>query len=161
MLVELPEKGAGIQVQVLAQLSGGEAGGGLTHQGHDGLRQMAVPREADVPVEPQTVFVELGQFGQSVKAAVVVETGQGLPFFEAAADRANGGLEGLAELGQGDHLLAAPSTQDLRGGIANGFHGWGAGLANGILYVYALNATYTMPFGASQNQRKPNEIAGT
>ena len=161
MLVELPEKGAGVQVQALAQLSGRETGRGLTHQGHDGLRQMAVPREADVPAKPQTAFVELGQFGQGIKAAVVVETSQGLPFLEAATDRANGGLEGLAHLGQGDHLLAAPATQDLRGGIANGFHGRGEGLANGIVYVYALKTTYTMPFEASQNRRKPNEIAGT
>ena len=161
MLVELPEKGARVQVQALAQLSGGEAGGGLTHQGHDGLRQMAVPREADVPVKPQTVGVEVGHFGQGIKAAVVVEAGQGLPLSEAAADRANGGLEGLAQLGQGDHLLAAPATQDVRGGIANGFHGRGQGLANGILYVYSLNTTYTMPFGASENQRKANEIAGS
>ena len=135
MLMELPEKGAGVQVQVLAQLSGGEAGGGLPHQGHDGLGQMALPREADVPVEPQTALIELGQFGQGIKAAVVVETGQGLPFFEAAADRANGGLEALAELGQGDHFLAAPAAQDLGGGIADGFHGRGGMLANGILYV--------------------------
>jgi hypothetical protein len=122
---------------------------------------MAVPREADVPVKPQTVGVELGQFGQGIKAAVVVETGQGLPLFEAAADRANGGLEDLAELGQGDHLLAAPATQDVSGGIANGFHGRGQELANGILYVYSQNITCTMPYGASENQRKANEIAGS
>jgi hypothetical protein len=63
---------------------------------------MAVPREADVPAKPQTPFVELGQFGQGIKAAVVVETSQGLPFLEAATDRANRGLKAPAELGQGD-----------------------------------------------------------
>ena len=135
MLVELPEKGAGVQVQALAQLSGGEAGGGLTHQGHDGPGQMALAGKADVPVKPQAVLIEPGQIRQGIKAAVVVETGQGLPFFEAAADGANGSLEALAELGQGDHFLTAPAAQDGRGGITEGFHGWRERLVNGILYV--------------------------
>ena len=135
MVMEWPEKRAGVQMQGLAQLSGGETGGGLTHQGHDGLGQMALAREADVPVKPQAVLIEPGQIGQGVKAAVVVETGQGLPFFEAAADGANGSLEALAELGQGDHFLAAPAAQDGRGSITEGFHGRSERQANGILYV--------------------------
>ena len=161
MVMELPEKRAGVQMQGLAQLRGGEAGGGLTHQGHEGLGQMALSREADVPVKPQAVLIELGQIGQGIKAAVVVETGQSPPFLKAAADGANGSLEALAELGQGDHFLAAPAAQDGRGGITEGFHGRRERLVNGILYVYSLNTTYTMPFEASQNRRKPNEIAGT
>ena len=53
MLMELPEKGTGVQAQVLAQLGGGQSAGRLADQGRDRLRQMAMAGKADVAMKPK------------------------------------------------------------------------------------------------------------
>src|SRR5208283_4301887 len=85
MLMELPEKGTGVQAQALAQLGRGEPAGGLVDQRHDRLRQMAVTRKADLAIKPQPVRIEARQIGQRIKTAIVIKAGQGSPSFERSA----------------------------------------------------------------------------
>jgi len=88
MLMELPEKRTGVQAQAVAQFGCGKPAGGLAHQGRDGLRQMAVAGKADVAMKPKPVLIELRQFGQGIKAAIVIKAGQGTPSFETPPDGA-------------------------------------------------------------------------
>lgn len=86
MLMELPEEGTRIQPQSLAQLRGAQPCGRLEDQGDDGLRQMAMAGKTDVAMEPKAMLIELGQFGQGVEAAIVIEAGQSTPSLEPASD---------------------------------------------------------------------------
>jgi hypothetical protein len=111
MLMELPEKGTGVQAQALAHLGGGEPAGGLVDQCHDRLRQMAVTRKADLAMKPKSVLIELRQFGQGIKAAIVIKAGQGPPSFETPSEGAQRSAEFGHEFWQGDHLSSPPAAE--------------------------------------------------
>lgn len=127
--MELPEEGARIQAQVLAQLGGREPGRRLEDQCDDSLGQMAVAGKTDVAMEPKALLVELGQLGQRVEAAIVIEAGQSAPGLEPAPDSPEGALEFLLDFGQGDDLFSAPAAEEGGSRILDPFHGesgdWG------------------------------------
>lgn len=111
ILMKLPEKGARIHVEALAQLRGGKADRGLAHQSHDRLGQMAMTGETDLAEKPEAVIVEERQFWQGVVSVVVVETGQGFPLLETAAHGAHGSVEFCDQFRKSDHLLSAPAAE--------------------------------------------------
>ena len=133
--MELPEEGARIQAQALAQLGGAQPGGRLEDQEGDGLRQVAMVGKTDVAMEPKAILVELGQLGQGVEAAIVIEAGQSAPGLEPAPDGPDRALKLLLEFDQGDDLFPAPAPEQRGGRILNPFHAEGElGLGNGTLY---------------------------
>ena len=134
MLMELPKEGTRIQVQMLAQLGGGEPAGRLEDQGDDGLRQMAMAGKADIAMEPKPLLIELGQLGQSIEAAIVIEAGQSAPHFEPPTDGAERALELFLEFGQGDDLLSPPAPEQRGDRILDRFHGEGGIGIIGTLY---------------------------
>jgi len=120
--MELPEEGARIQAQALAQLGSRQPGGRLEDQGDDRLGQMAMAGKTDVAMEPKALLVELGQFGQGVEAAIVIEAGQSAPALEPAPDSPEGTFEFLLDFGQGDDLFPAPAAEEGVGRILDPFH---------------------------------------
>ena len=84
--MELPEEGARIQVQVLAQFGRRKPAGRLEDQSDNGLREVAVAGKADVAMEPKPMLIKLRQLGQGIEAAIVVEAGQSTPLLEPTAD---------------------------------------------------------------------------
>jgi hypothetical protein len=81
------------------------------------------------------VRVELRHLGQRIKAAVKIETGQGLPGLEAAADSADRGLQALDQVGQSEDFFLTPAPQELGIGILDGWICHGI-FTNGTLYEY-------------------------
>ena len=120
--MELPEEGARIQAQALAQFGGAQPGRRLEDQGDEGLGQMAMVGKTDVAMEPKAILIELGQLGQGVEAAIVIEAGQSAPGLEPASDGPDRALKLLLEFGQGDDLFSAPAPEQRGGRILNPFH---------------------------------------
>ena len=136
--MELPEEGPRVQAQVLAQLGGSEPAGRLEDQGDDGLRQMAMAGKADIAMEPKPLLIELGQLGQGIEAAIVIEAGQGAPHFEPPTDGAERALELFLEFGQGDDLLSPPAPEQRGDRVLDRCHGEGGIGMIGTLYDYCL-----------------------
>jgi len=133
--MELPKEGARIQAQALAQLGSRQPGRRLEDQGDNRLGQMAMAGKTDVPMEPKALLVELGQFGQGVEAAIVIETGQSAPALKPAPDSPEGAFEFLLDFSQGDDLFSAPAAEEGGGRILDPFHGKRGDLElNGTLY---------------------------
>ena len=109
--MELPEEGARIQAQALAQFGRGESAGRLADQGDNSLREMAVAGETDVAMEPKPMLIKLGQVGQGIEAAIVIEAGQSAPGLEPTSEGSDRAVELLLNLDQGDDLLSAPAPE--------------------------------------------------
>ena len=159
MFVELPEKGTGVQAQALAQLGGGEPAGGLADQRHDGLRQMAVAGKADIPMKPKPVLIESRQFGQGVKAAIVIKAGQGAPKFETPPEGAERSAELFHEFGQGDHFFSPPAPEQRGSRILDGFHDEGEISDSGTLYDNGLKLHIVCQTEAKPGKEKANDFA--
>jgi hypothetical protein len=106
----------------LAQLGGAQPGGRLENQGDDGLRQMAMPGKTDVTMEPKAMLIELGQLGQSVKAAIVIEAGQSAPGLQPPPESPDRAFEVLLDFGQGDDLFSPPAAEERAGRIVDALH---------------------------------------
>jgi hypothetical protein len=158
MLMELPEKGARVQTQALAQLGGGESAGGLANQGRDGLRQMAVAGKADVAMKPKPVSIEPGQIGQGVKAAIVIEAGQGAPSFETPPQGTHRRGQILHEFGQGDYLFAPPTPEQRAGLIRDRFHKGSEISINGTVYANKLLIHIVCHNEEGNAKEKPNDL---
>jgi hypothetical protein len=113
VLMKLPQERAGIEPQALAQFGGRQPGGGLAHERHQSLGQMAMAGKANVLVEPEALRVELGDGREGVEAPVLIETGHTLPGLEPTANRAHRGVQEADEIREGEHFFAGPETQDL------------------------------------------------
>ena len=110
--------------------------------------------ETDIAVEPKPVWVELRHLGQRIKAAIIIETGQSLPGFEAAADGADRGLKALDQVGQSEDFFLTPAPQELSVGILNVL------ICHGIFAYgtrYLCYNTYSMPFEALAASEKLNK----
>jgi hypothetical protein len=109
--VKMPEEGTGIQAQAPPQFGGGQSGRRLLDQRHERLGQMARPGKANILMKPQPVRIKLGDVGQGVKPAIVIETGQTAPGFEPAPDGAHRSVEVVGEFGQGEDLALSPKAK--------------------------------------------------
>ena len=81
MVTKVREKGARLQPEQLAQLGAAQPVHGVGDQMDQGLLQIAVLREADPLIPPQTVGVEFGDLRQRVIATIAVIARAGSPGF--------------------------------------------------------------------------------
>jgi len=109
--VKMPEEGTGIQAQAPPQFGGSQSGRRLLDQRHERLGQVAHPGKANVLMKPQPVRIKLGDVGQGVKPAIVIETGQAAPGLEPAPDGAHRSVQVLGEFGQGEDFALAPKAK--------------------------------------------------
>jgi hypothetical protein len=95
-----------------------------------------------------------------MKAAIVVEAGQGGPGFETAPGGAQRDLELLHELGQGEDFASPPALEQRGGGIADTLHGEEEIWVVGTVYESCLKHTYSMPNRRKRGKGKSNDLRG-
>ena len=108
LLHEMAQRFLDRRVQVLGQLMGIVALGRLVHERFRGGQQRAVAGEPDSFVRPQSVIVEVSDFGQSIEAPTMGVTGEVIELLQFAKYRQLGvGAEEAFQLGQLGDLTAA------------------------------------------------------
>lgn len=154
--MELPEEGARIQAQALAQFGRREPAGRLLDQGDNGLREVAVAGKADVAMEPKPILIKLRQLRQGIEAAIVIEAGQSAPLLEPAPNGADRASDFLLEFGQGDDFLSPPAPEQRGVRILDPFHGREREFGrNGILYVSWINRHIVCQMICPRASKKP------
>jgi len=127
-------------VQKFFQFAGGHSRGAEFNLAQDGIGQRSPLAEANVPVGPQSLFVELGDAGERVVLGVVVVAGE-VPLLVQDPPSGHGRTAaGLEEFGLGEDLFAGERLEHVAGGEAGGFHG---GLhVNGIVITLMHKRCY-------------------